>query len=137
MFRRIYRLFKTIYIDVVRGGKLINDVKTKGEETKTKLAEMVTEDYKEKRATECGLTGKYKDLFKDSIQLESELKDVDKTIDNVNQYLGKVDEVFNFLKENEGKWSIKNDKVEFKEISLVTKYNSLISSVNIAANSLR
>ena len=117
--------------------KLINDVKAKGEETKTKLAEMVTEDYKEKRATKCGLTGKYKDLFKDSIKLESELTEVDKTIDSVNNYLDKVDEVFNFLKENEGKWSIRNDKVEFKEISLITKYNSLVTSVNIAANSLK
>lgn len=116
--------------------QLISEVKTKGEETKTKLAEMVTEDFKEKRATEVELTGKYKQLFKDSIELEKELIEINKTIDNVNQYLDKVDEVFNFLKENGGKWSIKNDKIEFKEISLVTQYNALVASVNTAASNL-
>lgn len=116
--------------------KLINDVKAKGEETKTKLAEMVTEEYKEKRATDSGLTGKYKDLFKDSIKLENDSDTVDKTINSVNNYLDKVEEVFNFLKECEGKWQVNGDKVEFRDMSNLTKYNSLITSVNIAAKSL-
>ena len=87
--------------------KLIEDVKNQGEEAKTKLAEMVTDEYKDKRADEAGLTGKYKDLFKTSIQLEGELTDVNKTIDNVNNYLSKIDDVFDFLKENKSNWEIK------------------------------
>lgn len=117
--------------------KLINDVKTKGEEAKTKLTEMLTDEYKEKRATDCGLSGKYKDLFKDSIQLGDELEEVEKTIDNVNNYLGKIDDIFNFLKENEGKWEIKDNKVQFTELSLLTQYNSLVVSVNTAATKLK
>lgn len=117
--------------------KLVSDVKAKGEETKTKLGEMVTDEYKEKRATDCNLSGKYKDLFKDSIKLESELKDVNSTIDNVNNYLDKIDEIFDFLKENQGKWQIRNDKVEFSDMSQLTKYNSLIISVNTAASKLK
>lgn len=117
--------------------KLIEDVKKQGEEAKTKLAEMVTDEYKDKRADEVGLTGKYKDLFKTSIQLESELSDVNKTIDNVNNYLSKIDDVFNFLKENKSNWEVKNNRVEFKSMSQVTKYNSLITMVNTAASRLK
>lgn len=117
--------------------KLISDVKAKGEETKTKLAEMVSTEYKEKKATDSGLTGKYKDLFIESIKLEEELTTVNKTIDNVNNYLEKVDDVFDFLKQNKGKWSVKGNKVEFYQMTLLTKYNSLVTSVNIAANKLK
>lgn len=117
--------------------KLIEDIKKQGEDAKTKLAEMVTDDYKDKRADNSGLTGKYKDLFKTSIQLESELSDVNKTIDNVNHYLSKIDDVFNFLKENKSNWDVKNNRVEFKSMSQVTKYNSLITMVNTAAARLK
>lgn len=117
--------------------KLIEDVKKQGEDAKTKLAEMVTDVYKDKRADEVGLTGKYKDLFKSSIQFESELDDVNKTIDNVNNYLSKIDDVFNFLKENKSNWEVKNNRVEFKSMSQVTKYNSLLTMVNTAAARLK
>lgn len=117
--------------------QLIEDVKKQGEEAKTKLAEMVTDEYKDKRADDAGLTGKYKDLFKTSIQLESELTDVNETIDNVNNYLSKIDDVFDFLKENKSNWEIKNGRVEFKTMSQVTKYNSLITMVNTAASRLK
>lgn len=117
--------------------KLINDVKTKGEEAKTKLTEMLSDEYKQKRAEDCGLSGKYKDLFINSIQLGDELKEVEKTIDSVNNYLGKVDDIFNFLKENEGKWEVKSDKIEFKDMSLLTKYNSLVLLVNTSAKQLK
>lgn len=117
--------------------KLISDAKAKGEEVKTKLNEMVTDEYKEKRATDNGLSGKYKDLFVDSIQFEKELEEVNLTIDNVNNYLAKIEDVFNFLNENKDNWEVKNTRVEFNQISLVTKYNSLITSVNIAAQKMR
>lgn len=117
--------------------KLISAAKAKGEEVKTKLNEMVTDEYKEKRATENGLSGKYKDLFVDSIQFEKELEEVNSTIDNVNNYLAKIEDVFNFLNENKDNWEVKNTRVEFNQISLVTKYNSLITSVNIAAQKMR
>lgn len=117
--------------------KLISDAKAKGEEVKTKLNEMVTDEYKEKRATDNGLSGKYKDLFVDSIQFEQELKEVNSTIDNVNNYLAKIEDVFNFLNENKDKWEINNNKVEFNQMSLVTKYNSLITLVNISAQKMK
>ena len=123
--------------EFVNSKKLINDVKQKGEETKTKLAEMVTTEYKEKRADENGLTGKYKQLFIDSIKLEQELETVNATIDNVNNYLAKVDDVFNFLKENKGNWEVKNNVVQFNSTSLLTKYNSLGTMVNIVAQKLK
>lgn len=117
--------------------KLISDVRAKGEEVKEKLAEMVTEEYKEKTATENGLTGKYKDLFMKNVQLEQELKTVNTTIDNVNNYLLKVEDVFNYLTENKGSWKVNNNKVEFTQMSLVTKYNSLLTLVNIAAQKIK
>lgn len=116
--------------------KLISDVKEKGENAKAKLTEMVSEDYKEKRATDSGLTGKYKDLFKSCLQLEGDVKEVEETIQNVNNYLDKINEVFDFLKETEGKWQISEDKIQFKDMSSLTKYNSLLTSVNIAAGKL-
>lgn len=117
--------------------KLVADVKKQGEEAKTKLAEMVADEFKDKKADEAGLTGKYKDLFKNSIQLDSELKDVNATIDNINNYLSKIEDVFNFLNENKANWSIKNNQVQFKSMSQVTKYNSLITMVNTAAARLK
>lgn len=117
--------------------KLIEDVKKQGEESKAKLAEMVTDEFKDKKADEAGLTGKYKELFKTSIQLEGELDDVNSTIDSVNNYLSKIDDVFNFLQENKSNWEIKNNRVEFKSMSQVTKYNSLVTMVNTAAAKLQ
>ncbi len=122
--------------EFVESKKLINDLKAKGEETKTKLAEMVTDEYKQKKAEEAGLTGKYKDLFISSIKVEQELDTVNKVIDNINNYLSKVDDVFNFLKENKGKWEIKNDIIQFNSTTLLTKYNSLGTMVKIAAQKL-
>lgn len=117
--------------------KLISDVKEKGENAKTKLAEMSKEEYKDKRAEESGLTGKYKELFKSSIQLESDAKTVETTVNNVNNYLDKINEVFDFLKETEGKWQVANNQVQFRDMSNVTKYNSLLTSVNAAAAKLK
>jgi len=79
--------------DFVESKKLIADTRAKGEEVKTRLAEMVSNEYKQKRADDNGLTGKYKDLFVDSIQFEQELKQVDSTIDSVNNYLAKIEDV--------------------------------------------
>ncbi len=117
--------------------KLVSDIKGKGEEVKTKLSEMVTNEYKEKRASDMNLTGKYKDLFIESIQIENELEKVNKTIDNINNYLEKVENIFDFLNENNGKWEVKDNTVQFYDATLLTKYNSLVSSVNIIANTLR
>ena len=97
---------------------------------------MVSNEYKEKRATDSGLSGKYKDLFMDSIQLGDELKEIESTVANVNNYLDKVNDIFDFLSQNKGKWEVKNNQVQFKEMSLLTKYNSLVSLVNIAAKKL-
>lgn len=123
--------------EFVESKQLINDAKAKGEEVKAKLAEMVTDEYKEKRATDCGLTGKYKELFKESIKLEDELTEVNETIDNVNNYLDTIDSIFDLLKENESKWQVKSDKIEFTDLSTMTKYNSLVIKVNTAAAKLQ
>lgn len=123
--------------EFTKSKELIADVKKQGEDAKTKLADMVTDEFKDKRADELGLSGKYKDLFKNTIQLDSELKDVNSTIDNINNYLSKIEDVFNFLKENKANWEVKNNRVEFKSMSQVTKYNSLITMVNTAANRLK
>lgn len=123
--------------EFVESKKLISDVTTKGEEVKTKLAEMVSEDYKVKLAEEKGLNGKYKDLLIQNLKLEQELKTVNSTIDNVNNYLAKIDDVFNYLKENKDNWKVNNNRVEFTQMSMVTKYNSLLTLVNIAAQKIK
>lgn len=123
--------------DFVESKKLIADTRAKGEEVKTKLAEMITTEYKEKRAEDNGLSGKYKDLFVDSIQFEQELKQVNSTIDNVDSYLSTIEDVFNYLTENKDSWKVNGDKVEFNQMSQVTKYNSLLRLVNIAGQKLK
>ena len=52
-------------------------------------------------------------------------------------YLEKVENIFDFLNENNGKWEVKDNTVQFYDATLLTKYNSLVSSVNIIANTLR
>ncbi len=123
--------------DFVESKKLIADTKAKGEEVKTRLAEMISNEYKQKRAEDNGLSGKYKDLFVDSIQFEQELKQVNSTIDNVNNYLAKVEDVFNYLTENKNSWKVNGGKVEFNQMSQVTKYNSLVALVNVASQKLK
>lgn len=123
--------------EFVESKKLVADTRAKGEEVKTKLAEMVSNEYKEKRATDNGLDGKYKDLFVESIKFEEEQKQVNASIDSVNNYLEKLDDIFNFLNENKDKWEIKNDKVEFNQMTLVTKYNSLVNLASMAAQKIK
>lgn len=123
--------------DFVESKKLIADTRAKGEEVKTKLTEMGSTEYKQKRADDNGLTGKYKDLFVDSIQFEQEIKEVSSTIDSVDNYLSKIEDVFNYLTENKDSWKVNGGKVEFNQMSQVTKYNSLLTLVNIASQKLK
>ena len=123
--------------DFVESKKLISDTRAKGEEVKTRLAEMLSNEYKQKRADDNGLTGKYKDLFVDSIQFEQEIKEVNSTIDSVDNYLSKIEDVFNYLTENKDSWKVNGGKVEFNQMSQVTKYNSLLTLVNIASQKLK
>lgn len=123
--------------DFVESKKLIADTKAKGEEVKNKLTEMGSTEYKQKRADDNGLTGKYKDLFVDSIQFEQEIKEVNSTIDSVDNYLSKIEDVFNYLTENKDSWKVNGGKVEFNQMSQVTKYNSLLTLVNIASQKLK
>lgn len=119
--------------EFVESKKLLVALREQCDEVKTKLPEMITNEYKEKKATESGLSGKYKDLFISNIQLDGELQTVNKSIDKINNYFGKIEEVLNFLTEHKDSWNTSDTNVQFTNMSLVTQYNSLISSLNIAA----
>lgn len=84
-----------------------------------------------------GLTGKYKDLFVDSIHLESAFENIKTTIDDINYYLGKIEDVLDFLTECKAKWSIVENKIEFEDEAQISKYNSLLVEVSKASEELQ
>ncbi len=106
---------------------------TKEDETKikTRLQEMVSEEYLNKKAEELNLDSKMKELFLSTLNLKSDVEAVTSISESYDKCLAGIEDILNFLNENQSGWSIKNEKIMFNSVDLLTKYNSLVSTHKI------
>lgn len=95
---------------------------------KEKLQNMTSEEYLNKKVEEYSLDAKKRGLFLSTLDLKEDANKIIGIIDSYLKYVNSIDSVINFLKENKDNWSIKDDKIMFKNVELLNNYNSLIST---------
>lgn len=110
---------------------------TEQNNVKTKLQEMVTEEYLNKKADEYSLDENNRELFLSTLDLKEDASKIIEVIDSYTKYVNSIDNVINLLKDNQANWSVKDGKIMFKNVELLNNYNSLITSQKEAGNELK
>lgn len=106
----------------------INVIKEEEAKIKTRMQEMVSEEYLNKKAEELKLDGKMKEIFLSTLNLKGDVETISSISESYNKCLNSIEDILNFLNENQTGWTIKNDKIMFNSVDLLTKYNSLVST---------
>lgn len=114
----------------------INHFKEEENKAVARLQEMITQDYMNQKMTELALNEKQKELFRSALQLENDVKEIVEISESYNKFVGAIESVINFLIDNQANWSVKDDKVMFKKIDLLEKYNTLIDELNAVQKEL-
>lgn len=120
--------------EFVESKKYVSETKQTLEEGKEKLVGFLEESkinsYIEAETDDAYCKELYRQLLADDIEMsETEKKQFEDSIDNVVDMLDIVDEVFDFLIENNGKWEVEGEQVLFNSNSLVIKYNSFLTKL--------
>lgn len=114
------------------GTKLkINTFREEEPKLKAKLQEMISEEYMNKKVEELGLDEKMKELFFSTLNLKSDVDAILSISDSYNSCIDSMEKVLNFLNENQSNWSVKEDKIMFNKVDLLSEYNSLVSTHKI------
>lgn len=102
-----------------------------------KLKNMSSKNFIMDRIDNKNLSSYYIDLYEElmiSSTTTSDLKKMNKTLDStskkINNRLDIEEEVLDLLIKNKGKWSVSDDKIVFKDTSVLNAYNELIKQVN-------
>ena len=118
---------------------IIADYREKGENSLTEYQELVEEEnilnyMKEKNITL--RTDYYLNLY-NTVMLSDGMKEKYKTMESqiqskkyeLNYKLDKLEEIKEFLEENQRYWSIQNDKIQFSNINKMTEYYNLLNNI--------
>ncbi len=109
----------------------INTFKEEEPKLKSKLQEMISEEYMNKKVEELGLDEKMKALFFSTLNLKNDVDAILSISESYNACIDSMQKVLNFLNENQSSWSVKEDKIMFNKVDLLSEYNSLISTHKI------
>lgn len=115
----------------------IQKVKDTEQKIKTRLEEMVSENYINSKANELNLGKHYTDIYINTLKLQDDVETLNKLIEKYDNCVTSIEEVLTFLTENKDNWAIKDNKVMFYKVNLLTKYNSLVTKVNTAQTQLK
>lgn len=120
--------------EFVESKKYVSETKQTLEAGKEKLVVFLEEgkinSYIEAETDDAYCKELYRQLLTDDIEMsETEKKEFEKSINQVVSMLDVVDDVFDFLIENKGKWEVQGEQVLFNSNSLVIKYNSFLTKL--------
>lgn len=115
----------------------IQKVKDTEQKVKTKLEEMVSEEYINSKADELKLGKHYTDIYKNTLNLKDDVSSLNNLIEKYDACVTSIENVLTFLTENKDSWEIQNNKVMFNKLNLLTNYNSLVTKVNTAQTQLK
>lgn len=118
---------------------IISDYREKGENFDTECQELLKEEnilnnIKDKNISQ--RTEYYINLY-NTIMLSEGMKSKYQSIENeiqekkyeLNYKLNKLEDIKEFLEENQRYWSIRNDKIQFSNINKMTEYYNLLNSI--------
>lgn len=115
----------------------ISNFVTKQNEVKAKLSEMTSDEYLNNKVNEYSLDEKNAKIYISTLNLKDDATKIINVIDAYNKYIIDIENVLNFLKDNQANWSIKDGKIMFKKVELLDNYNSLITKQNETQSELR
>lgn len=106
---------------------VISNFVTKQNEIKAKLTEMTSDEYLNNKINEYSLDEKNAKIYISTLNLKDDSTKIINVIDAYNKYIIDIENVLNFLKDNQSNWSVKDGKIMFKKADLLDNYNSLIT----------
>lgn len=116
---------------------VISNFVTKQNEIKAKLTEMTSDEYLNNKINEYSLDEKNAKIYISTLNLKDDSTKIINVIDAYNKYIIDIENVLNFLKDNQSNWSVKDGKIMFKKADLLDNYNSLITKQNETQSELR
>lgn len=122
--------------DFVKTKKLIKKSKKNLNQYLDNLTKLSDKKEIMKRINKEHLNKYYVNLYKDIMltgvsakTFEKTKKTYDETSKKLNNKLAIYEDVINLLSQNKDKWSINNDKIQFKDSETLNKYNSLVKQL--------
>ncbi|MDD3303589.1 MAG: DUF3053 family protein [Clostridia bacterium] len=104
-----------------------------GEEAKTKIIDLASDEYKIKKAKTAELNEKYSSLYYQIVDLTENSEKNVKVISANNEYLNKLLEILNYLSDNKNNWKVNDQMIEFTTTELANKYNELLNEAKVLA----
>lgn len=118
--------------DFNKSYKLLDDANTKIIEALDNISNLCSEDYIKNLIDRDKIDDYYYDLYRELMYTEKDLEefanvkaDMENLSDNLNEFMDKVREIFDLLKENDSHWKIVDNQLYFDEDRLVDEYNTL------------
>lgn len=111
-----------------------NELITRLETDKKNYLEMTGSSAIESYAERAGLSGKYKEMYNNILSAhkaigESGSDDLTTAIDSTVTRLTTINDVFDFLEENQNDWYINDEKLTFRTESLYSEYESFMENL--------
>lgn len=119
----------------------INKIKDIETNTINKYEELISDEYINNKAKELNLNDYYTNLYiseiNDTLKVKEDVKKVKTVTEEYDKWMGKIEEILNFLTENKASWKVSGSNIMFTSQSLVTKYNSLLTSLRTQESLLK
>lgn len=118
--------------------KKIKDIETA---TNTKYEELASDKYLSNKAKELNLNDYYTNLYisliNDNLKVKDDTSKIKEVTESYDQWIAKIEDVLNFLTDNKENWKVSGSNILFTSNELVTKYNSLLTSLKTQESLLK
>lgn len=112
----------------------INAIKTENQELITTLTDLTNEEKIEEKATNAGMSGKYKDLYKEileEIKLADGVGSAKEKDTKFDGYLASLIDVLSYMRDNTNEWFIENGTLKSHSQEFIDTYNQKVQNTNI------
>lgn len=116
----------------------IKDIETA---TNLKYEELASDEYINSKAKELNLNDYYTNLYisliNDNLKVKDDTSKIKEVTEAYDKWIEKIEDVLNFLTENKANWKVSGSNIMFTSNELVTKYNSLLTSLKTQESLLK
>lgn len=118
--------------------KKIKDIETA---TNSKYEELASDEYISNKAKQLNLNDYYTNLYisliNDNLKVKDDTAKIKEVTESYDKWISKIEDVLNFLTENKENWKVSGSNILFTSNELVTKYNSLLTSLKAQESLLK
>ncbi len=112
----------------------INAIKTENQELITTLTDLTNEEKLEERATNAGMSGKYKNLYKEileEIKLADGVGSAKEKDTKFDGYLASLLDVLTYMRDNTNEWFIEKGTLKSHSQEFIDTYNQKVQNTNV------